>query len=234
MGNLTPDDWRQDISPDLSNLHPDGLILGGLREMGRQGFGDGPLVLDSHPADVGRTPWTVSDASAAARPAPAGPALNQDWTQLPRLDAIEAGEHGSGYYVYGTDDTERIGTAARGQWGRPRTMEVINAVADRLATGDSYTPLGIGNISLPTGGRFPPHRWHQDGLGVDVRPARTDSAQLPVTYRDQQYDRAATQRLIDAFHATGQVDKIYFNDPMIGGVQPSKGHDNHFHVQIKR
>jgi len=31
MGNLTPDDWRQDISPDLSNLHPDGLILGGLR-----------------------------------------------------------------------------------------------------------------------------------------------------------------------------------------------------------
>jgi len=113
-------------------------------------------------------------------------------------------------------------------------MEVISAVADRLATGASYTPFGIGNISLPTGGRFPPHRWHQDGLGVDVRPARTDSAQLPVTYRDQQYDRAATQRLIDAFHATGQVDKIYFNDPMIGDVQPSKGHDNHFHVQIKR
>jgi murein endopeptidase len=113
-------------------------------------------------------------------------------------------------------------------------MEVIGAVADRLATGDAYTPFGVGNISLPAGGPFKGHDGHKDGLGIDVRPARVDGAQQPVTYRDKQYDRAATQRMVDAFRASGQVDKIYFNDPMIRGVQPWRGHDNHFHVQIKQ
>jgi hypothetical protein len=158
----------------------------------------------------------------------------KDWTQLPRPGDVESGEHGSGYYVYGTDDTGRAGTTADGQWGRSKAMEVTGAVADQLATADAYTPFGVGNISLPSGGRFPPHNWHQDGLGIDVRPARVDGAQLPVTYQDRHYDREATQRLVDAFRVTGQVDKIYFNDPKIHGVQHSKGHDNHFHVQLKR
>lgn len=113
-------------------------------------------------------------------------------------------------------------------------MEVIGAVTDRLATGDAYTPFGVGNISLPAGGPFKEHGGHQNGLEVDVRPARTDNAPLPVTYRDSLYDRAATQQLVDAFHATGQVDKIFFNDPLVHGVQPWKGHDNHFHVQIRQ
>ncbi|HKX36123.1 MAG TPA: hypothetical protein VJM79_05585 [Rhizorhapis sp.] len=156
------------------------------------------------------------------------------WMQLPRPEELESGEHGSGYYTYGTDDTGQAGTAARGQWGRPQAMEVIGSVADRLATGNAYTPFGVGNISLRGGQPFPPHDWHQDGRGIDVRPARVDGAQQPISYQDRGYDRAATQRLVDAFRATGQVDKIYFNDPMIRGVQPSKGHDNHFHVQLKR
>ena len=157
-----------------------------------------------------------------------------DWMQLPRPEELESGEHGSGYYTYGTDDTGQAGTAARGQWGRPQAMEVIGSVADRLATGDAHTPFGVGNISLPAGGPFKKHGGHKIGLDIDVRPARTDGAQLPVTYQERHYDRAATQRLIDAFHATGQVDRIYFNDPLIRGVQPSRNHDNHFHVRLKR
>jgi hypothetical protein len=76
------------------------------------------------------------------------------------------------------------------------------------------------------------HHDHNDGLSIDVRPARTDGAQAPVSYQDPQYDRDATQRLVDAFRSTGQVSKIYFNDPQISGVQPLAGHDNHLHVKL--
>lgn len=100
--------------------------------------------------------------------------------------------------------------------------------------GKEFTPFGVGNISLPGGGYFKGHSEHRDGLDIDVRPARTDGAQAPVTYKDPHYDRAATQRLIDAFRATGQVGAIYFNDPEVRGVQPSKDHDNHFHVKLSR
>jgi|GEM_PF-970239 len=156
------------------------------------------------------------------------------WAQLPQPGTLEAGEHGSGYYTYGTDQTGKSGTGPNGQWGDPRTAETIAAVADRLAMGKEFTPFGVGNISLAGGGRFKGHKEHRDGLDIDVRPARTDGAQAPVTYKDPCYDRAATQRLIDAFRATGQAGAIYFNDPEVHGVQPSEGHDNHFHVKLNR
>ena len=140
------------------------------------------------------------------------------WIQLPQPGDLEAGEHGSGYYTYGTDPSHRPGTGPNYQWGEPRTMEVIGSVADRLARGSQYTPFGIGNVSLSDGARSKDHQGHQDGRGIDVRPARLDGAQLPVTYNDPQYDRAATQRLVDAFRATGQAGAIYFNDPQLRGV----------------
>jgi hypothetical protein len=33
--------------------------------------------------------------------------------------------------------------------------------------------------------------------------------------------------------ATGMVRNIWFNDPAIEGVRPLKGHDNHFHVDVR-
>lgn len=116
-------------------------------------------------------------------------------------------------------------------------MQVIGAVADKLATGERYTPFGVGNISLQNGADFSGkngHNDHNDGLSIDMRPARRDGAPLPVTYQSDQYDRDATQRLVDAFRSTGQVGTIYFNDPQIRGVQPLGGHDNHLHVKLKR
>jgi len=156
------------------------------------------------------------------------------WAHLPRSTDMEAGEPGAGYYTYGTDKTHRPGTAANAQWGSPKTMRVIASVASRLGNGRTYTPFGVGNISLQGGADFrPDHRGHIDGLGIDVRPARADRAQTGVSYQDNQYDREATQRLIDAFYGTGQVSKIFFNDPKVRGVQPFHGHDNHLHVQLK-
>jgi hypothetical protein len=158
------------------------------------------------------------------------------WVQLPQPGDLERGEPGSGYYTYGTDKSGKPGTTANAQWGPSKTMQVIGAVADKLATGGRYTPFGVGNISLRNGADFSGkygHKDHNDGLTIDVRPARTDGAPLPVTYQSGQYDRDATQRLVDAFHSTGQVSNIYFNDPRISGVQPLAGHDNHLHVKLK-
>lgn len=165
---------------------------------------------------------------------PASIGTQYHWMQLPRSTDMEAGESGSGYYTYGTDQTHRPGTAADAQWGSPRVMQVIVAVASQLGNGRPYTPFGVGNISLRAGADFSrDHKGHTDGLGIDVRPARADSAQTGVTYQDPQYDREATQRLVDAFYATGQVDKIFFNDRKVRGVQPLRDHDNHLHVQLK-
>ena len=92
----------------------------------------------------------------------------------------------------------------------------------------------MGNISLQGGADFrPDHKGHRDGLGIDGRPARIDGEQSPVTYKDPGYDRAATQRLVDAFRATGQVSTIYFNDPQIHGVMPQSKHDDHLHVLLR-
>ena len=55
----------------------------------------------------------------------------------------------------------------------------------------------------------------------------------PTTYGSPNYDQAATQRIVDAFRATGQVAKVYFNDPNIEGVTSLHGHDNHLHIQLK-
>ncbi|HVW75193.1 MAG TPA: hypothetical protein VHC39_16265 [Rhizomicrobium sp.] len=188
---------------------------------------------------TGLTPWQpdTSDGGMAggAMPSPANGGKD-GWVQLPQPGDLEAGEGGSGYYTYGTDKSGKPGTGPNAQWGTPKTMQVIGAVAGKLASGDQYTPLVVGNISLQNGADFSGpygHSGHTDGLGIDVRPARTDGAQTPVTYKDPAYDQAATQRLVDAFRSTGQVSRIYFNDPLIHGVQPLRGHDNHLHVQLK-
>jgi hypothetical protein len=111
------------------------------------------------------------------------------WIQLPQPDAVEKGQHGSGYYVYGTGKGDKPGTRPSGQWGEPRTMETIAAVADKLSTGKQFTPFGVGNISLADGGKFDPHKTHVNGLGIDVRPARLDGAQQGSSYKSNTYTK---------------------------------------------
>lgn len=180
------------------------------------------------------------DAGAVPRPTPRPTRRSDSWVQLPQPEATEGGEAGSGYSVYGTDLSGRPGTHANAQWGEPRTMQVIGAVTGLLANGPAETPFEVGNISLEGGKSFKRphgHAGHVDGLGIDVRPSRRQGAEPgPLNYRSPDYDREATRRLIGAFQATGQVDKIYFNDPDIGikGVTPWPRHDDHLHFQLKR
>lgn len=127
-----------------------------------------------------------------------------------------------------------------GQYGTPKTMQVITAASNALASGPQYTPLTIGNMSLANGEAWPiikpggqrEHAGHRTGNEVDVRPASVEADGGAVRWNSPNYDLAATQRIVDAFRATGQVKRIYFNDPNIKGVTPLSGHDDHMHIEI--
>lgn len=71
------------------------------------------------------------------------------------------------------------------------------------------------------------------GLEVDVRPVRKDGLHQSVRYFDPEYDRTATEKLINIFrnYAPGKMT-IYFNDNRIPGVKHRDKHDNHFHFEI--
>jgi hypothetical protein len=205
--------------------------------MGRWKDMKGPELLEDYAARLMQAeedqPMGLSAGGGPLRVAQPFAASQAPFTQLPQKP--EAGESGSGYYTYGTVPKWERGTTADHQWGTPGAMQVITSVAGQLANGKTPTPFGVGNISL-SDGRPTDHAGHRLGDEIDVRPARADGKERQVDYQSPDYDREATQRLIRAFQATGQVDRILFNDPNIGieGVRSTPGHDNHFHVRLKR
>lgn len=111
-------------------------------------------------------------------------------------------------------------------------ITVLLWVATRWAQIDARK-FGIGNISLADGVDRPHHGSHESGLEVDIRPLRRDGRQAACSMRDPQYDREATARLIALFHEHPAVALILFNDRGIARVRPAKGHDNHFHVELR-
>ena len=75
--------------------------------------------------------------------------------------------------------------------------------------------IGVGNISRPGGGPFPPHSSHREGVDVDVAPVRADGKELPVTIYDAQYSRAWTQRAIQLMREEIPTRTVLFNDSAI-------------------
>ncbi|MES2323956.1 MAG: hypothetical protein V4633_16990 [Pseudomonadota bacterium] len=132
---------------------------------------------------------------------------------------------GAGYYTYGTP---RNGA---GQYADPKLMSLILSVEhDWLAL--DRRKFGVGNISLANGSHFKPHRTHDNGLAVDIRPLRKDGRQQPVSRFDAQYDREATSTLIALFCKGAFFKLAYFNDIEIPGVRYCKDHDDHFHIEL--
>lgn len=182
-------------------------------------FGQGTPVL-SQDASTQPIAWngTESLTDFAGARAPSIQPGHCDFVQLPQKP------EGGGYYNYGTP------AHGVGQYGRPDTISLIQDVGRNWQN----APFGVGNMSLNGGGAFPPHRAHQDGYSFDVRPMRTDNAQVgSTTWRSPSYDRARTQQLVNDFRASGKVKAIWFNDPAIKGVIPMARHDDHFHVELK-
>jgi peptidoglycan hydrolase-like protein with peptidoglycan-binding domain len=147
------------------------------------------------------------------------------WQQLighfQDLDATS----GTGWYHYLDDGTDDYGTA--------NAIAQLKDVASKWAALGYGVRIGIGDISRPHGGPFSPHSSHQVGLDADIRCALT-SGEGPCNYLNPGYSRARTQKLVDLLFATGQVERILFNDSNVVGVTSAAGHDDHLHVDFKR
>lgn len=131
----------------------------------------------------------------------------------------------SGYYTYGTP------SSGRGQYAQ---VQMLNFIF-KLEHGWSITEerkIGIGNISLAEGKKFPPHVSHRSGLEVDIRPIRKDGLKQSVRWSSKEYDQVATQKLVNLIWQTGVVKKIGFNDPKIANATYMNGHDDHLHVEV--
>ena len=139
---------------------------------------------------------------------------------------LPQGFEGGGYYTYGTPNH------GRSQYARPRMLTVIQFVATRWCQTDSRK-FGIGNISLAEGVDHPDHKSHESGLEVDIRPLRKDGKEIGCTRFDAEYDREGTAKLIGLFYQHPMVALVAFNDRQIHRVRPVRGHDNHFHVEVR-
>lgn len=143
-------------------------------------------------------------------------------TQLP--------ENGVGFV------TNNRGTHGEFQFGQQSSIDaaiVVAAAWDGLHAG---RPFSIGQISKKGGGPFPPHKSHQLGVDIDVRPMRTDGQNQPVTINDAEYDRALTTELIDLWWTKAPVQAVFFNDPKVIEKELSQfvtGHGTHFHVRLR-
>jgi murein endopeptidase len=135
----------------------------------------------------------------------------------------------SGYYTYGLMDKK----PDRGgyQYPHPIMMQAILRVALEWQAIDRRR-IGIGNISRADSFDDDDHDSHLDGLQVDVRPIRKDGLEMPVTWKDRQYDKVATAKVIELFRTFAPVKFVLFNDTSIPFVKMAKRHDDHFHVAL--
>ncbi|WP_202820318.1 hypothetical protein, partial [Roseateles aquatilis] len=129
----------------------------------------------------------------------------------------------------------RYGTPANGEgsYAQAGALAVIYNLDHNWGEID-LRRIGIGNVSLADDSVFPPHSSHRDGLQIDIRPIRIDGKETGVSWQSPQYDRAATQRMVDILKNNPDVVKVYFNDPNIKGVAPLKGHDDHLHIEVRK
>ena len=122
------------------------------------------------------------------------------------------------------------------QFGQQSTIDAAIRVAASWNEKHSNRPFSIGQISKKGGGPMPPHKSHQLGVDVDVRPMRKDGENAPVTITDSQFDRELTTELIKVWWRLAPTQAVFFNDQSVIDAGLSRfvnGHHNHFHVRLR-
>lgn len=136
----------------------------------------------------------------------------------------------TGYYSYGLLNNKQAKGAY--QYAHPAMMTAILRVAFEWRAIDRRR-FGVGDISLADGVHTPDHHSHRNGLQVDIRPLRKDGREDGVTWRQKEYDKEGTEKLIETFRTFAPVVQIFFNDTSIPFVKKLAHHDNHFHVELR-
>ena len=122
------------------------------------------------------------------------------------------------------------------QFGQQSTIDAAIRVAAAWNKKHPNRPFSIGQISNKGGGPMPPHKSHQMGVDVDVRPMRKDGENAPVTITDTNYDRELTTELIALWWRLAPTQAVFFNDQTAIEAGLSRfvnGHHNHFHVRLR-
>jgi murein endopeptidase len=136
-------------------------------------------------------------------------------------------ERGSGFYSYASPSY---------QFGHSKVVEALKSIANAWNDKHLAGPLiGIGEISCNQGGSMvPKHGSHRFGVDVDIRPFRKDGKREPVTHWDDEYSLELTKEFVNLTRNNGflRVERIFFNDSKINGVEKAEGHDNHLHIRF--
>ena len=164
----------------------------------------------------GEEEWEgIGEFETVSRPVGAHPEVN---TLLPRS--------GSGYISYSLKER---------QFGLPETIRALQVIGAAWQQARSQgPPMNIGDISFQGGGPMPPHKAHQRGIEVDIRPVRNDGRIEATSFQDPTYSQNLTQQLVNIIRGNRilPVRNIFFNGPNIKGVRRLVGHDNHLHVSF--
>lgn len=126
-------------------------------------------------------------------------------------------------------------------WSVLAMVQCVEAVGQRLRP--QGRELGVTNLSKRGGGRFVPHKSHQNGVDADMRYPRLDKKNLPLDLKrdPDRYNRDATLALFKLFGEICKVDVIFadltrvgFDDGDVPGVRIAHvaGHSNHFHLRL--
>ena len=107
--------------------------------------------------------------------------------------------------------------------------------------------VNVMDLGLNKGGRFSPHRSHQNGLDVDIRYVRKDGKNGPLDIKRSrsQYDTKQTKALINIILDTCNVDVIFVDMQYLGfsnddldskaeHLVHAQGHSNHFHMRLEK
>jgi peptidoglycan hydrolase-like protein with peptidoglycan-binding domain len=139
---------------------------------------------------------------------------------------VQMPKSGTGYACYGP---------VHKRYGRSEVVRAIQHICNMWQQAYPDGPrIGVGNISLQSGGIMAPHTSHQKGVDVDIAPIASSTEEIPLTWNDPKYSRDRTQQLVDIIRNNPvlKVRSILFNDPNVRGVSPWAGHDNHLHVSF--
>ena len=140
-------------------------------------------------------------------------------------------------------------------WGTGHLLRLIEGSgrdwADTLIF-SAYPRLLSGDMSLRTGGSFPPHVSHRNGVDVDMRYIRKDRSEtdtLNICTQAELYDTAATISLWntiifrngDGRNGRPLVEAIFADTACVGIIDDEgyhyithvDDHQNHFHVRIR-
>lgn len=146
-----------------------------------------------------------------------------------RIDTVLP-ESGKGFTTYKREQ------GGADQYGRASTIRSIMDIAEAWCEQHPDLRLQFGDISRRGGGSFnPPHKAHQRGLEVDIRPITNNGREEPTSIHAMNYSHEATKELAQLIKEKFPAATIFFNDERLIGLKltsPLAGHDDHLHLRF--